>query len=171
MKKRNITVIRNCQLYLNKNDIIEEWLEPGSEKNIGMKIISDIESPLTFGYCKNVNSSLLIDALRAEIIEDIFSACFWGVPVDRICQRLNAMSCVTPNGYDEWTPELIESIIHNEIYAGYKFIEENGKVILYGHDNPIVTKVMYAAVQKIGIIKTEALEWYNLSGVDKHPKI
>ena len=81
------------------------------------------------------------------------------------------MSCVTPNGYDEWTPELIESIIHNEIYAGYKFIEENGKVILYGHDNPIVTKVMYAAVQKIGIIKTEALEWYNLSGVDKHPKI
>ena len=131
MKKRNITVIRNCQLYLNKNDIIEEWLEPGSEKNIGMKIISDIESPLTFGYCKNVNSSLLIDALRAEIIEDIFSACFWGVPVDRICQRLNAMSCVTPNGYDEWTPELIEMIIHNEIYAGYKFIEEDGKFILY----------------------------------------
>ena len=66
------------------------------------------------------------------------------------------MSCVTPDGYDEWTPELIEMIIHNEIYAGYKFIEEDGKFILYKHDNPIVTNVVYAAVQKIGITKNEA---------------
>ena len=165
MKKRNITVIRNCQVYLNKNDIIEEWLEPGSEKNIGMKIISDVEIPLTFGYCKNVNSSLLIDALRAEIIEDIFSACFWSVPVDRICQRLNAMSSVTPDGYDEWTPELIEMIIHNEIYAGYKFIEEDGKVILYKHGKPIVTKVVYAALQKIRITKNDAPQDERISKV------
>lgn len=89
MKKRNIIEIKNCKIYPNKNHIIEEWLEPGNEKNIGMKIMSGVEMPLTFGYCKNVNGSLFIDALQAEIIEDIFSACFWSVPVDRICQRLN----------------------------------------------------------------------------------
>ena len=43
MKKRNITVIRNCQLNLNKTDIIEEWLEPGSKKYIGIKSMPDVE--------------------------------------------------------------------------------------------------------------------------------
>jgi len=50
------------------------------------------------------------DELRAEIVEDIFSACYWSALIDRICQRFNAMSCVTPDGYDEWTPELIKMI-------------------------------------------------------------
>ena len=126
MKKRNITVIRNFQLYLNKNDIIEEWLEPGSMKSVEMKVMSGVKMPDVLGYYKNEYDFLFIDELRAEVVEDIFSACFWSVPVDRICQRLNAMSSVTPDGYDEWTSELIEIIIHNEIYAGYKFIEEDG---------------------------------------------
>ena len=165
MKKRNITVIRNCQVYLNKNDIIEEWLEPGSEKNIGMKVMSGVEMSDVFGYYKNEYGFLFKDELRAEVVEDIFSACYWSAPVDRICQRLNAMSSVTPDGYDEWTSELIEMIIHNEIYAGYKFIEEDEKVILYKHDNPIVTKVMYAAVQKIGITKNEAPQEERISKV------
>lgn len=165
MKKRNITVIRNCLVYLNKNDIIEEWLEPGSMKSVGMKVMSEVAMLDVFGYYKNEYGFLYEDELRAEVVEDIFSACFWSVPVDRICQRLNAMSCVTPDGYDEWTPELIEMIIHNEIYAGYKFIEEDGKVILYKHDNPIVTKVMYAAVQKIGITKNDAPQEERISKV------
>ena len=156
MKKRNITVIRNCQVYLNKNDIIEEWLEPGSMKSVEMKVMSGIKMPDAFGYYTNEYGFLFKNKLQAEVVEDIFSACYWSAPVDRICQRLNAMSCVTPNGYDEWTPELIEMIIHNEIYAGYKFIEEDGKFILYKHDNPIVKKFVYAAVQKIGITKNEA---------------
>ena len=59
----------------------------------------------------------------------------------------------------------IEMIIHNEIYAGYKFIEEDGKVILYKHDNPIVTKVVYAAVQKIGITKKYAPQEERISKV------
>ena len=126
MKKRNITVIRNCQVYLNKNDIIEEWLEPGSMKSVEMKVMSGVKMPDAFGYYTNEFGFLFKNELQAEVVEDIFSACLWSIPVERICQRLNAMSCVTPNGYDEWTPELIEMIIHNEIYAGYKFIEEDG---------------------------------------------
>ena len=155
MKKRNISVIRNCGIYLDKNNIIEGWLEPGSKKHIGIKNMPDAEIPVVFGYSKNKNG-LLVDALRAEIVEDIFSACFWSVPVDRICKRLNEMSCVIPDGHAEWTPELIEMIIHNEIYAGYKFIEEDEKIILYKNGNSIVTKVMYAVVQKIGITKNDA---------------
>ena len=156
MKKRNITEIRNCQVYLNINDIIEEWLDPGSMKNIGMKVMSGVGMTDVFGYYKNEYGFLFKDELRADIVEDIFSACYWSVPVDRICQRLNELTCVTPDGYDEWTPELIEMIIHNEIYAGYKFTEEDGMVALYCHDNPIITKVMYATVQKIGITKKSA---------------
>ena len=138
---------------------------PPSMKSVGMKVMSEVAMLDVFGYYKNEYGFLYEDELRAEVVEDIFSACFWSVPVDRICQRLNAMSCVTPDGYDEWTPELIEMIIHNEIYAGYKFIEEDGKVILYKHDNPIVTKVMYAAVQKIGITKNDAPQEERISKV------
>jgi len=154
--KKYITVIRNCQVYLNKNDIIEEWLDPGSMKSVEMKVMSGVKMPDAFGYYTNEYGFLFKNELQAEIVEDIFSACFWSVPVDRICQRLKAISCFTPDGYDEWIPELIEMIIHNETYAGYKFIEEDGNVILYKHDNPIVTKVVYAAVQKIGITKKYA---------------
>ena len=156
MQKRNITVIRNCPVYLDENDIIEEWLEPGSVRNIGIKVMSGVEMPSIFGYYKNEYGFLFKDELHAETVEDIFSACFWSVPVDRICQRLNELSCITLDGYDEWTPELIEMIIHNEIYAGYKFIEEDGKIILYKHQFPVITKTIYAAVQKIGITKNDA---------------
>jgi len=156
VKKRNISVIRNCGIYINKNYVIEEWLEPGSKKYIGIRNMQEVEIPEVFGYYKNAYGFLFKDELRAEIVEDIFSACFWSVPVDRICKRLNKMSCVTPDGHDEWTPELIEMIIYNEIYAGYKFIEEDEKIVLYEHGNAIVTEVMYAAVQKIGITKNKA---------------
>ena len=156
MKKRNITVIRNCQVYLNKNDIIEEWLEPGSMKSVEMKVMSGIKMPDAFGYYTNEYGFLFKNKLQAEVVEDIFSACYWSAPVDRICQRLNAISCFTPDGYDEWIPEFIEMIIHNETYAGYKFIEEDEKILLYKHGNFIVTKAMYAAVQKIGVTKNDA---------------
>ena len=155
MKKRNISVIRNCGIYINKIYVIEEWLEPGSKKYIGIRNMQEVEIPEVFGYYKNAYGLLFKDELLAEIVEDIFSACFWSVPADRICKRLNEMSCATPDRHDEWTPELIEKIIHNEIYAGYKFIEEDEKIVLCEYGNSIVTKVMYATVQKVGITKNE----------------
>ena len=52
MKKRNISVIRNCGIYINKNYVIEEWLEPGSKKYIGIRNMQEVEIPEVFGYYK-----------------------------------------------------------------------------------------------------------------------
>ena len=76
MKKRNITVIRNCQVYLNKNAIIEEWLEPGSMKSVEMKVMSGVKMPDVFGYYKNKYGFLFKDELQAEVVEDIFRHVF-----------------------------------------------------------------------------------------------
>ena len=76
MKKRNISVIRNCGIYINKNYVIEEWLEPGSKKYIGIRNMQEVEIPEVFGYYKNAYGFLFKDEFCAEIVEDIFSACF-----------------------------------------------------------------------------------------------
>ena len=101
MKKRNISVIRNCGIYINKIYVIEEWLEPGSKKYIGIRNMQEVEIPEVFGYYKNAYGLLFKDELLAEIVEDIFSACFWSVPADRICKRLNEMSCATPDRHNQ----------------------------------------------------------------------
>ena len=70
--KKYITVIRNCQVYLNKNDIIEEWVEPVSMKRVEMKVMSGIKMPDALGYYTNEYGILFKDELQVEVVEVIF---------------------------------------------------------------------------------------------------
>ena len=59
-------------LKANKNDIIKEWLEPGSVKNVGMEVMSGVKMPDVFGYYKNEYGFLFKDELQVEVVEVIF---------------------------------------------------------------------------------------------------
>lgn len=140
---------QRCPVYKTREDIIDTWFL-GVEKFIGVKNISkeDIERIAAFRYEIDEDNRLKINDIQADIIREIYWMYIWSIPLKEICRKTKGESKYFFSE-NEWTEEKIEGILHNEIYAGYKFIETSEGIISYDYCEPIIDKKIYVTVQKI----------------------
>ena len=77
----------------------------------------------------------------------------WSIPIKDICKEIKGENCILFGTEGEWDERKIENILHNEIYAGYKFLERDEEIFYCSCCEAIIDKRTYAIAQKMGAEK------------------
>lgn len=94
------------------------------------------------GY-KWVDSKIIIDYDKADIVKDIFSLALKGLSSQKIADQLNERGFTTDRG-NQWSKQSIHVIMTNDFYTG---VITHGDIRKEGNHEPLINKVTFGKVQ------------------------
>jgi len=87
--------------------------------------MEEINVSVAYGYNVDKYGEMVVNVTQAELIKEIFLMYIWSIPIKDICKKIKGENCILFGTEGEWDERKIENILHNEIYAGYKFLERD----------------------------------------------
>jgi len=108
--------------------LLEAFAQEQSEslsENIKWGIQKSLQNPESklyhrkcFGYTKNHQNKLIIDADKSKVVHLIFKLYLQGYSIGGICKELESMKILTPTKKVKWSKRTIDTILSNEKYTG-----------------------------------------------------
>ena len=142
-----------CNVYSSKEEILKEWmgnLEEG-KLAVGKDYTEQKNISEYYGFAMLKNGKYKINRIEAEIIEDIFKMKMFGISSSKICKKLINYKNPPPRGLSQWNIGVVEEILKDEYFAGYKFIFQEEKVLVMQVGVSIIPKRIFALIQELNL--------------------
>lgn len=101
----------------SENQAISESIRWGIERKVADGT-SSLYDRKCYGYSKDENGALQIDAEQAAVVKLIYDLYLSGYSILRILSELEHRGIKTPGGKDRWCKRTIECMLINEKYTG-----------------------------------------------------